>query len=114
MTQELSDAIAAKQKASQTGFIAQEVEKAGIEIGYDFSGVDKPKNENGFYGLRYAEFAAPLVKAMQEQQKQIETLLINLKSMDEAIARLKTRLDLLEKSLPVKTMANDALISLIV
>ena len=30
----------------RTGFIAQEVEKAANELGFDFSGVDKPKNEN--------------------------------------------------------------------
>lgn len=65
----------------QTGFIAQEVEKAAEEIGYDFSGVDKPKNENDYYGLRYAEFVVPLVKAVQEldslnsnQQSEIDSL----------------------------------------
>ena len=58
----------------QSGFIAQEVEKAAREAGYDFSGVDVPKNENDLYGLRYAEFVVPMVKAMQEQQKIIEAL----------------------------------------
>ena len=32
------------------------------------------KNANDFYGLRYAEFVVPLVKAVQEQQKIIEDL----------------------------------------
>ena len=41
---------------------------------YDFSGVDKPKNENDMYGLRYSEFVVPLVKAMQEQQQMINEL----------------------------------------
>ena len=41
------------------------------ESGYDFSGVDKPKNEKDSYGLRYAEFVTPLVKAIQEQQRMI-------------------------------------------
>lgn len=57
-----------------TGFVAQEVEKAAAAIGYDFSGVDKPKNAEDFYGLRYSEFVVPLVKGMQEQQKIIEEL----------------------------------------
>src|SRR3989339_302772 len=57
-----------------TGFVAQEVEKVAMDLGFDFSGVDKPKNENDFYGLRYAEFVVPLVKAVQEQQKIIEQL----------------------------------------
>jgi hypothetical protein len=37
-------------------------------VGFDFSGVDKPKNNADFYGLRYAEFVVPLVKAVQEQE----------------------------------------------
>ena len=32
----------------------------GEEIGFDFSGVDKPKNEEDYYGLRYSEFVVPL------------------------------------------------------
>ncbi|MBC7776696.1 MAG: hypothetical protein H7246_14780, partial [Phycisphaerae bacterium] len=52
----------------------QEVEAAAKEVGYDFSGVDAPKNEHDVYGLRYAEFTVPLVKAVQEQQVQIEAL----------------------------------------
>ena len=58
----------------QTGFLGQEVESAAMEIGYSFSGVDKPKNETDYYGLRYAEFVVPLVKAVQEQQQMIEQL----------------------------------------
>lgn len=49
-----------------SGFIAQDVEAAAQKLGYDFSGVDKPENENSLYGLRYAEFVVPLVKAVQE------------------------------------------------
>lgn len=58
----------------QTGFIAQDVEKIAKELGYTFSGVDAPQNENDHYGLRYAQFTVPLVKAVQEQQLQIELL----------------------------------------
>jgi uncharacterized small protein (DUF1192 family) len=57
-----------------SGFRAQEVEKAAREIGYSFSGVDKPEDPNGLYGLCYAEFTVPLVKAVQEQQQQISIL----------------------------------------
>lgn len=64
-----------KSQILQSGFIAQEVEQAARELGYDFSGVDKPKNGADFYGLRYAEFVVPLVKAIQEQQKTIEVLI---------------------------------------
>jgi hypothetical protein len=64
-----------------TGFIAQEVEATAKSLGFDFSGIDAPKNDNDYYGLRYSTFVVPLVKAVQEladrvggQQVQIEEL----------------------------------------
>ena len=66
----------------QTGFIAQEVEEAAQSLGYDFSGVDAPKNEHDFYGLRYAEFVVPLVKAVQEQQAVIEELKSRIEELE--------------------------------
>ena len=59
-------AITQKEKELQTGFVAQEVEQAAKKLGYQFSGVDVPANDKGLYGLRYAEFVVPLVKAVQE------------------------------------------------
>lgn len=67
-------ALQEKEKITYTGFIAQEVEAAAKQLGFDFSGVDAAKNENDTYGLRYAEFVVPLVKAVQEQQALIEAL----------------------------------------
>jgi trimeric autotransporter adhesin len=67
-------ALQEKSKIIYTGFIAQEVEAAAKQLGFDFSGVDAAKNENDTYGLRYAEFVVPLVKAVQEQQTMIEAL----------------------------------------
>ena len=61
----MQQALRDKELIVYTGFIAQEVEDAAQSIGYDFSGVDKPQNDNDFYGLRYAEFTVPLVKAVQ-------------------------------------------------
>lgn len=66
--------VSQQEKIRYSGFIAQEVEAAANEIGYDFSGVDKPQKEGNLYGIRYAEFVVPMVKAIQEQQKQIEEL----------------------------------------
>jgi hypothetical protein len=57
----MAKAMAEKESLIQSGFIAQEVEQAAVSLGYDFSGVDKPKNEDDLYGLRYAEFVVPLV-----------------------------------------------------
>jgi hypothetical protein len=63
-----------KSQQIQTGFIAQEVEEAAKKLGFEFSGVDAPKNETDHYGLRYSEFVVPIVKAIQEQQLIIEEL----------------------------------------
>lgn len=63
-----------KEKIIYSGFIAQEVESTAKALGYEFSGVDAPKNENDYYGLRYSTFVVPLVKAVQEQQVQIDEL----------------------------------------
>lgn len=67
-------ALKEKEEIVYTGFVAQEVDAAAREVGYDFSGVDAPKNKDDFYSLRYAEFVVPLVKAVQEQQKMIDEL----------------------------------------
>jgi hypothetical protein len=75
------------QKMRFSGFRAQEVEKAAREIGYSFSGVDKPQDPNGLYGLRYAEFTVPLVKAVQEQQQQIATQQEQLAKQQDQMAK---------------------------
>lgn len=74
-------AITQQEKTIYNGFVAQDVEKAAKNLDYNFSGVDIPKNSNDLYGLRYAEFVVPLVKAVQELsakndelQKQIDEL----------------------------------------
>ena len=64
----------AKATEWQIGFIAQEVEQAANEVGFDFHAVDKPKNQQDAYGLRYSEFVPVLVKALQEQQDAIQAL----------------------------------------
>jgi trimeric autotransporter adhesin len=54
----------------QSGFIAQEVEKAAEQVGYNFHGVHKPEHETDYYSLAYSTFVVPLVKAVQEMDKQ--------------------------------------------
>lgn len=77
-----------------SGFIAQDVEKAAKEVGYDFDGVDAPKNEKDYYGLRYGNFVVPIVKAIQEQQVQINEL---KKQNQELIELNKKLLEQLQK-----------------
>ncbi len=71
---EMATERAKRTQVRNTGFIAQEVEVLAKSLGYEFSGVDIPQNEESSYGLRYAEFVVPLVKAMQEQQEIIEEM----------------------------------------
>lgn len=77
------EAVVKKENLTQSGFIAQEVEDAARLVGYEFSGVDAPKNENDFYGLRYAEFVVPMVKAIQEQQDIIEELKARIEELEK-------------------------------
>ena len=80
-----------------TGFVAQDVEKAAKSLNYDFSGIDKPKDDKqSFYGLRYGDFVVPLVKAVQELSAENEVL----KSENET---LKTRIDKIEQLLSINS-----------
>ncbi len=86
-------APAAYEEASsirRTGFIAQEVESAADACGYNFSGIVKPKTEDGHYSLSYEAFVVPLVKAVQEQQALI-------RQQDARLARLEQELEDLKK-----------------
>jgi len=91
-----------EEKKVQSGFLAQDVEKSAKELNYDFSGVDAAKNDKDLYGLRYAEFVVPLVKAVQELSAQNDAL----KSENEA---LKSRLDKIEQVLNVNDVQKTTL-----
>ncbi|MCK4980437.1 MAG: tail fiber domain-containing protein, partial [Candidatus Delongbacteria bacterium] len=70
----IKGSISRSENLKRSGFLAEEVEKAAEESGYDFSGLDKPGNKDDQYGIRYSEFVVPLIKAVQEQQDTIEKL----------------------------------------
>ncbi len=95
------------EKIKFSGFLAQEVEQAANQIGYNFSGVKIPKNENELYGVSYAEFVVPMVKAIQElseiteNHQKIIAENLELKSMVEEnrllILEMQKKLDELGK-----------------
>lgn len=85
-----------KSAITQSGLLAQEVEKAAKEIGYNFSGVDAPKNSDDYYGLRYAEFVVPLIKAVQEQQVIIEEQNQKYEVQNDKYNELKNEIELLK------------------
>ncbi len=73
-----------------SGFVAQEVDAVAGKLEYDFSGIKRPASENGFYGLSYAKFVVPIVKAIQEQQAQIELLQpATVETMQQELEALK-------------------------
>ena len=85
------------------GFIAQEVEAAAQESNYDFSGVDVPQSQEGVYGLRYAEFSVPLVKATQElhqiikeQQPILDQQEQKLLEYQQLFSQMEARIEALE------------------
>lgn len=114
ITQQEKESKNNKANIEYTGFIAQEVESAAKEVNYNFSGIDAPKNGKDFYGLRYAEFVVPLVKAVQElsaangakdakmemQQKKIE-------AQEKVNADLQKQIDELKAAL-MKVMSDKA------
>lgn len=91
------EADAKKTSERRIGFVAQEVEAVINKSGYVFSGVEVPQNENDPYTIRYAEFVAPLVKAIQElslladaRQKQITDLAETLRAhLEDTLAQKK-------------------------
>lgn len=85
------------EKIRYTGFVAQEVEAAAKSIGYNFSGIDAPKNAKDLYGLRYAEFTVPLVKAVQEQQDIIEQLMSENKELKKQISEIRKEVTEIKK-----------------
>ena len=92
----LEEAGKNKENIQYTGFIAQEVEALAQELGYDFSGVKTPLQEGDSYGIRYAEFVAPLVKAMQEMNAEAEQLTAQNEQRQELIQKYQKLVGLLE------------------
>lgn len=104
-----TESIATKEKIVYTGFIAQEVEKSAKEVGYDFSGVDAPKNENDLYGLRYSEFVVPLVKAVQELAKASDEKDEKIKALQLSIIQLMEVQKKMQEKLAAVTIPNEEL-----
>lgn len=76
-----------------SGFIAQEVELAAQQVGFNSSIVHHPADENGLYGLGYSELVVPLVKAMQEQNAQVDSLIKTTEKLDSINRLLQNQLN---------------------
>src|SRR5258706_463657 len=85
------------EKIKNSGFIAQEVEQAAKAAGFDFSGIYIPKKSTELYGLRYAEFVVPLVKAVQELSQQTIAQKKTIEQQQLQYEILLDRIEALEK-----------------
>jgi hypothetical protein len=117
ITAQMPDTIAARylpneaEKATakaeiRTGFIAQEVEATAKKIGYNFDGVNAPKNETDNYSIAYGQFVPSMVKGMQEQDKLIQNLETQIEEKDKRIEALETRLAKIEALLSGKNSSD--------
>jgi hypothetical protein len=95
----MQKARADQEKIVYTGFLAQQVEEAAAETGYNFSGVNKPVNDKTPYSLTYESFTVPLVKAVQEQQKIIESGRQRMAAMESRISELEQLIMALQEKL---------------
>ncbi len=86
-------AVAEKSTVVFTGFIAQEVEASARKLNFNFSGVDAPRDKNGFYGLRYGDFVVPLVRAVQEINKKLEEQNKELMEKNQLLEQRLTKLE---------------------
>lgn len=84
--------LASKASVRQSGFIAQEVERAAAEAGYSFSGIDKPSNTNALYGLRYADFVVPVIKGIQEHDLIIENQRQRIEMLEARVLKMEASL----------------------
>ncbi len=98
----------AKEQILYTGFVAQDVEKAAKELSYDFSGVDAAKNDKDLYGLRYASFVVPLVKAVQELSKLNSDKDSKITELEKQNTDLEKRMQVLEAVMNVQSTATGA------
>ena len=82
----------------EAGFIAQEVESTLAQFGYQDSGMLN-KDDNGYYSLRYNDFFAPIVRAIQELASSVKNNTTEINTLKSENESLKKRLDAIEARL---------------
>jgi hypothetical protein len=98
-------AIREKSQVVYTGFVAQDVYKTAQSIGYNFSGVDKPgDDQKSFYGLRYSDFVVPLVKAVQELSAANDSLAAANAQLNARLTAIEQKLGITNENTPNKTV----------
>jgi trimeric autotransporter adhesin len=113
--------FAPSQAIIHSGFIAQEVEQAAQQVGFQSSIVSAPANSNDPYALSYAEIVVPLVKAVQELNTKADSVMLlvtkqdstntfkdeQLQTMQEQINQLRTIINDCCNSRPVRSLQSN-------
>ncbi len=84
------------EKITQSGFLAQEVEQAAHDSGYNFNGYTTPKKNTELYTMSYSLFVVPLVKAVQELSAENTQLKAALQKVSAENETLSQRMDKIE------------------
>ncbi len=79
------------------GFLAQDVEVAAKECGFDFPGIDVPRNDKEVYSLRYSDFIMPMVKGMQELNAKNDKFAETIKEQQKMIEQLQKENEVLKE-----------------
>lgn len=87
-----------QQNIIYSGLLAQDVESLLLEMDTDFSGLVRPKNENDFYSIRYAEFVIPLINSIQEQDEKISSLTETNLELQKRVEDLEEKMNKLLES----------------
>ncbi len=78
------------------GFLAQDVEQI---VGSDNAIITVGNDESRTLGLRYSDFIAPMVKAMQEQQSIIEQQNLKIETLQKAVESQRQEMEEIKKKI---------------
>ena len=82
----------------RTGFLAQDVEAAAKQCGFDASDlVHKPVNENDYYSVAYSQFVMPLVKSTQELLAMVEAQATTIKKHEQEMQQMRLKMEEMQK-----------------
>ncbi|GAB3955449.1 hypothetical protein GCM10028805_43080 [Spirosoma harenae] len=91
-------------KILHSGFLAQDVEAAAKESGYNFDGVRKEEGGK-YYTLGYTLFVVPLVQAVKDLNAEVEQLKEKVQAGETAYNQLATQVKQMQELLGIKSEA---------
>ena len=92
-----------KDRTLHSGFLAQDVEEAAKEVGYNFEGVRKEEGGK-YYTIGYTLFVMPLVQAVKELNIELKDLRTELEESKIAHERLVAQVKEIQQLLGVSNM----------